>query len=275
MRQCILLALAFGAASLQASVVYNLRDGRYFPDGPNPSNTYDSNPFTATTTDSLVVSYSSDPGNPAADTFDGTASVNTGPFTLGTQNSLTLGTDTTTYQSIGILSIVQSGIQDSSILVTGGTGTGYLLPTFHVFGTESNSNPNANVEDEICAGNASCILSDIFGPTTSGNRSVDGTYTPQIGSSTSFTFGTPFSFFFFFGSGIQGSGSAGGTSTADLTLQFDGFQLVDASGTPIQGAHIQSQFLDAMVPEPGTLPVSLTAVILLGIFAARRRHLGV
>jgi len=268
----MLFVLALGAATLQAGVIYNLRDGRYFPDGPGaPFNTTFSNPFTPATSDSLAISYSSDPGNPAANTFDGTASVSTGPFLLGTQNSVTLGTAASTYQSLGILSIVQSGITDTSVLVTGGTGTGYLLPTFHVFGTESTNNPNASVEDMICSGNASCILSDIFGVVTSGSQTVSGFFTPAIGSQTSFTFGTPFSFFFFFGSAVQGSGAPGGTSGADLSLQFDGFQVVDGSGVPIGGAVVHSGFVNTITPEPGTLGIGLVSCLLAGLAAARRR----
>ena len=270
-RLTLLLALGLYAASLRAGVIYTLRDSRYFPDAPSAFTINSSGLFTSTTSASLPDSFSSNPGSPTADTFDGTASTDTGPFTLETQNSVTINTATSVFQSLGILSIVQSGIQDSSVTITGGSGTGYFLPTFHVFGTESDTNPNASVGDSICAGNASCILSDIFGTFTGGVHNVDGFYTPAIGSQTSFQFGTPFNFFFFFGSSIQGQGSPGGTATADLTLQFAGFQVVDGNGTAIAGAQVHSQFLDALAPEPGTGAMIAAAVALLGFFVARKR----
>jgi len=275
---CVIVA-ALAGSICSGTPTYNLRDGRYFPDGPgSPFNTFKSGTFTSTTSDSLAVSFSTDPGNPAdADTFDGFTSVGTGPFLLATDNAVTINTATTNFSNIGIYSIVQSGISDPGVVVTGGSGTGYLLPTFHVQGTLGDSNPNALVADEICAGNGSCILSSIFPAITSGIQHVDGSYTPAIGSDTSFQFGTPFSFFFFFGSAIEefNSPNPGGTTLADLTLQFEGFQVVDANGNPIRGAQIHSPFLDAInAPEPGTAATGLLALPVLGMLAIRRTWTG-
>lgn len=261
---------------LPASATYGLRDGRYFPDAASPFNTLKNGSFTPSTLDSLSVSFSSDPSNPgAADTFDGFSSIATGPFLLATDNAVTINTATTNFQNLGIYSIVQSGITDTGVTVTGGTGTAYLLPTFHVQGTMGDSNPNADVGDNICAGNNVCLLTSIFPIVTSGLQHVDGFYTPAIGSDTAFTFGTPFTFFFFFGSGIEevNSPNPGGTALADLTLQFVGFQVVDASGVVIPGAQIHSGFLDAInSPEPATaLPASM-ALALLGMLAIRRNR---
>ncbi len=269
-RLALLLASSLCATSLHAGVVYNLRDSRYFPSAATPFTITASTAFTSTTSASLPDSYSSNPGSPSSDTFDGNATVNGSPFTLGTQNSVTLNTDTTDYQNLGLLSIVQSGIDDSSVTITGGSGTGYFLPVFHVFGTESNSNPNAVVSDNICAGNGTCLLSSVFGNFTSGVHSVDGFYSPSIGADTSFQFGTPFNFFFFFGSGIQGSGAAGGTTTADLTLQWAGFQVVSVDGRAIPGVQVHSDFLGAITPEPGTAGTLAAAAVLLGLLGRKR-----
>ena len=269
--RCTLVSLALGLSGLRAGAIYNLRDGRYFPDGPGiPDNEFKSGVFASSTSDSLQVSYSSN-GN----AFDGLATVGTGPFTLGTYNAVTIGSATTTFNNLGIYSIVESGIEDTAITITGGSGTGYLLPTFHVQGILNDSNPNADVGDLICAGNGVCILSSIFGTFTSGVHNVNGVYTPSIGSDTSFQFGTPFDFFFFFGSGIQelGSTNPGGPVIADLTLQLVGMQVVDGSGQVIRGAQIHSPFLDAVnAPEPGTAGTGLAALAVLGAFAVRKNR---
>src|SRR5690242_969006 len=104
------LALGLCAGGLHASVVYTLRDARYFPDSPTGFNTFQSGNFTSTTSDSLPVSFSSNPGSPTANTFDGVAGVSTGPFTLQTHNAVTINTATTT--TLGVLSIVQSEIEE-------------------------------------------------------------------------------------------------------------------------------------------------------------------
>ncbi|HEV3199266.1 MAG TPA: PEP-CTERM sorting domain-containing protein [Bryobacteraceae bacterium] len=268
------LALSLGVGGLHASVVYNLRDGRFFPDAPAAFNTLQSATFTSTTSDSLHASFSTSPGSPTADSFDGLATVATGPFTLGTHNSVTINTATTTFMNLGIYSIVQSGIDEAGFTISGGIGTGYLLPTFHVFGTMSDSNPNAAVGDNICAGDNSCVLRNIFPLVTSGAHNVEGFYTPPVESQTSFQFGTPFTFFFFFGSGIDefNSPNPGGTTSADLTLQFLGFQVVDGAGNAIPGAQIHSQFLDAVnTPEPGTAGMGLAVAGVLGVFAAWKK----
>ena len=266
----LILAAGLCAGGLHASVVYNLISNRDFP-GPADVQQVQSGTLTSTTSDSLHVSFSSNPGDPNANTYDGTASISAGPFALVTHNAVTIGTPTTTFDNF--LSVVAAGIDESGVTITGGSGSGFLLPTFHVFGVMTDSSPNASVSAAICAGNGACNLAGLFGPFSAGVHNVDGFYTPMADSTTSFQFGTPFEFFFAYsGAILTSNGNPGGPVTSELTLQFVGFQVVDAAGQPIRGAQIHSQFLDAAsTPEPGTAGMFVAALSILGTIAARKK----
>jgi hypothetical protein len=179
------------------------------------------------------------------------------------------------------LSAVTAGIDDFGVTITGGTGTGHFLPTFHIFGVESDTSPDTSVGPSICVGDNVCDVSSIPGnpgiPRFFGSQAtlanIDGFFTPPMDSTTSFTFGTPFTFFFFYGGYIDlFLGTPGGSVTSDLTLRFAGYQIVDDAGNPIPGAQVHSQFLDAVsTPEPEAALMGLAAIAVLGLAAARRK----
>ena len=108
----------------------------------------------------------------------------------------------------------------------------------------------------MCAGVNTCVFSGVA--TSFGPALVDTTFTPSIGVATDFTFGSPFTFFFFISGRIQSS-TSGTLTPGELSanfansLQLLSVSVVDANGDPIPGAVINSEFLDqSSVPEPGT-----------------------
>src|SRR5262249_33044545 len=146
----VVIAVRLCTADLHAAAVYNLISNRDFP-GPTNVQVIQSGPLTSISSDSLHVSFSSNPGSPTAVTYDGTASISSGPLSLVTHNAVTIGSTTTT--AFNPSSVVAAGVDDFGVTITGGIGTGHFLPTFHIFGTETDTSPDTDVAPSICVGN--------------------------------------------------------------------------------------------------------------------------
>lgn len=179
------------AGNLSAGTVSTFFNNvRYFPaSGGTVSDTV-TRTLTASTVDSHATSFSSNPGN---NTFDGLDTITGSPVLMGVRNSVTINQATDSSFS-GWLSFAVMAINESGVTVTGASGTGFLLPTFHFRGTFDVGNPALYSFLDTCDGNSSCTVaspaSDIGG---SQPQNVDLFYTPAIDSTTSFQFGTPFS----------------------------------------------------------------------------------
>lgn len=268
------MLLAAAAGTLSADIMYTLNNRWYFPTGPNVDSI--GGILTSATVDSRATVFSTDPGNSDNNQFNALATVSGSPFLLGAKNETTIGQATSSTPS-PILSISSSGVTETGVTVTGGTGTGYLLPTFRIHGTLDVPNTSLQAGVAFCAGNASCILSGPPGD-AGGFENVDLLFTPAIDASTSFQFGTPFSFFFFIDAAVERAGDPaqpGATVTSDFTggMQLLSMQVVDASGQIIRGAQIHSQVLDlASAPEPGSLTLCFAALLIAVVAGWRNWH---
>ncbi len=239
---------------LSAGAIYTIGTKWFFPSGTQQD--YISAPLTPGTVDSHTTDFSTNPGNPTDNHLIGTASLTGNPFEMSLQSSLTIGQATS--GSGCCLSGVTAGIDESGVTVTGGSGTGYLLPTFQVQGTLNDGNSSIRESVDICAGNNTCLLATPAA-TMGGTQNVNFLFTPGMTTDTAFTFGTPFDFFFFYEifndlTGVQAN--PGGPVTADFTngLRLISIQVVNVDGQPIPGAVIHSDFLNTVgAPEPGSL----------------------
>lgn len=263
--------LAIPARSECGPITYNLRDARFFGGAPGPTRELnDSGSFTPPTSETLPTTYSTGGANPVE--FTGTASTQGSPLELRATNTVTAESATalqynaSPFDPTNIVTLVQSGLQENGVFVTGASGVGYLLPHFEIEGTFDDAHASAYGQLGICAGNNSCALTGL-GNSTGGVQALSTTYTPNIGAQTQFTFDVPFTFFFFLSSGI--SSQVNGTLQtgevgADFRLRFLGFSVVDVNGNDIRGATVHSDL--APVPEPAT-----ALMVLFGFAALRRR----
>ena len=262
------VTMLFATAMPAGVVTYTLNNRRFFPAADGTVADTTSNPFTATTNDSKTTTHTD---TLTGNQYSGFTSIATGPFEMTGITSITLA-QATTSSVPGIMSLVSVGINETGVTVTGGSGTGFLLPTFHVHGFMDDNNASLQLGIATCAGSNGCILSGPASTATPGFHPVDALFTPTIGSTTAFTFGNPFTFFFFMEPSISYFGSQadpGGTSTSSFQMELVSVQVVDAEGRPIPGAQIHSTFLDIAAPEPGG--VLLCGLGLAGIALRRRR----
>lgn len=255
-----------------SAVTYQLVNSRLF--GTNPGRiTVEGGPFTASTGADLAAGFSTGGATPTV--FTGLATNQASPFRLGAYNqvnageavNLTLNTDLVTPTSM--VSQVQSRII-AGVIVTGGVGSGYLLPTFRVRGTFADAHATAFGQVSMCAGNSSCLLSGVA-VSSGGVQGIDLLFTPQASASTMFTFGTPFSQFFFvnasIGSPVNGTLDPGSV-TVDLTdgVELMGMQVVDANGDLIAGAVIDSELMELLsTPEPAAWGMMAAAVAAMAL----------
>ena len=278
-RLSVALALFAGltvfADSASATVIYFLRNSVDFPTGPNFDDK--SGTLTSATVDSHETVFSTNPGNPADNHFDGLSTITGGPFRIGLQSLLTLGQATTGVT--GILAAVAANVSEAGVTVTGGSGTGYLLPTFRVTGSFNDGNPSVEESVSMCTGNGSCIL-NAPASTTGGFQNVDFLYSPAADSTTSFQFGTPFSIDYsvaVFDTILGGSQAVpGGPVTANFTngVQLISMKVVNGDGNVIPGAIVHSELLSlASAPEPGSILLCGTGLLLAGVVAWRKRRL--
>jgi hypothetical protein len=271
----LLAGLTVFADNASATVTYLLRNTVDFPTGPNFDDK--SGTLTSATVDSHETVFSTNPGNPADNHFDGLSTVTGGPFRIGLHSLLNLGQATTGVS--GFLSGVAAPVSEAGVTVTGGSGTAYLLPTFRVRGSLNNGNPSVEESVDVCMGNGSCFPQTLTF-TTSGFQSVDLFYSPAIDSTTSFQFGTPFSIDYGVSvlNTIFGGSQAlpGGPVTADFTngVQLVSLTVVDGNGNVIPGAVIHSELLRiAGVPEPGSIWLCGTVLLLAGVVVWRKGRL--
>jgi hypothetical protein len=259
------------ADNASATVMYLLRNSVDYPTGPNFDDK--SGTLTPATVDSHETVFSTNPGNPADNHFDGLSTITGGPFRIGLHSLLTIGQATTGVT--GILTAVAANVSETGVTITGGSGTGYLLPTFRVTGSFNDGNPSVEESVTMCAGNGSCILNaPAF--TTGGFRNVDFLYSPAADSTTSFQFGTSFSIDYsvaVFNSILSGSQAMpGGPVTADFTngVQLVSMRVVNGDGNVIPSAVIHSELLNiAGAPEPGSILLCGTGLLLAGVRGLR------
>jgi hypothetical protein len=272
--------LTLTALPAAADVIYSLRDARFFGETTQRETTA-SGTFTSATAVSLPINNFST-GGPNPTTFNALATSQAQPFRLGVYNKVSAQANTpltfnsAPFDPTSIVSLVQSNIQENSVVVTGGSGTGYLLPTFRVKGSFADNHSVANGSLSMCVGIAACNPQNVAH--SSGPALVDTTYTPPIGMNTEFTFDTAFTFFFFVSAGINSTTGnlAPGSVEVDFTngLELLSIAVVDANGDPIQGAVIQSDFLDLIAPPSTAVPEPSTLALFglgLGALLLRRR----
>jgi hypothetical protein len=261
-------ALIIFDSVLPAGVTYTIDNRRLFPAADGTVVDSNSNPFTAATADSITTNYT-DPltGNQ----FNATAGITGSPFHMSVSNSVTF-VQPTTSSCCGLLTFSASNINETGVTVTGGIGIGYLLPTFHVYGTFNNA-AGFQMDVDTCAGNNACILTGPASTTSAGVQNIDTLFTPAIGSNTQFTYGTPFTFFFFLQAAIGYTTSQvnpSPTITDNFQMDLVGYKLVDAAGNPISG-DVNSQFLETAAPEPGTILLCALGLVAAGIRARSKR----
>ena len=165
------------------------------------------------------------------------------------------------------MTLVQSSLQESSVLVTGSSGSAFLLPHFQVEGTFIDAHASAYGRVGVCAGIGACNPSTLA-VSSGGVQTMSLAFTPTIGAQTAFTFGTPLSHFFFLTSGVWSNTSgtlSPGSVSADFRVRVLGFSVVDGAGNDIPGAVVHSDLTP--VPEPAA-----GALVLFGLAALRRRY---
>ncbi len=151
MRQlpALLSGLILLSNALSADTIYSLRNAYLFPDPTNQNLTW-SGALDSSTADSKETVYSTNPGSPSNNSFDGVASINGSPLQMSISDSLTLGSSTTA--TLNLLTFTAVRVEDTTAVITGGTGSGYLLPTFRVQGTLDDPNPCVQELVYICLG---------------------------------------------------------------------------------------------------------------------------
>jgi hypothetical protein len=264
---------------LSGAVIYNLGSTRNFGGG---NQTIVSGTLLPATNDQLPTSFST--GGPSPTDFSALSTVLGSPFRLGIVNSVSADatTDLRFFQNQAQLTdsvtVAFAGIQENGVTITGSSGIGYLIPTFRIQGSFTDTHPTAIAQVVMCVGIASCNpLTAAISSGGSGN--VNTLYAPPINNSTRFTFGVPFQFFFTFSGSIQ-SNTQGSLAPGDISLdftnglQFLGYDVVDANGGSIVGAVVNSEFLNpqAAIPEPSTFALGAGG-LLLGVALRRRRQL--
>jgi hypothetical protein len=252
-----LLAL-MPAPGICGPVSYYLRDAHLFGGTPGPTREIqESGAFTPATAASLPYTFST--GGATPNIFTALSGNNGTPFSLTVSNEVdaqevsALASNLSPFTPVPIVSLVQSRIVESGLLVTGSTGTGYLLPTFRVIGAHHDAHATAFSQLSGCAGISACTLTGL-GNSSGGIQTVDTLFTPTIGSTTAFTFGTPFDFFFFVSAGVGSISNAlnPGKVGGEFAMTLVGYKVVDANGGEIDGVTIDSEIF-RQVPEPTSL----------------------
>lgn len=272
------MGLALPAAGFCDPILYNLRTAYFFSGSPGPSREItESSVFTLTSAESLGTTVSSTGTTPT--TFTGVAAVAGSPLELvattyvSAGESVPLSFNIAPNDPTSIVSVVSAQLSGIDMFVTGGVGTGYLLPIFAIDGFFNDDHASAFAQAIICAGNTVCTLYGV-GNSTGGAQSIVTTFQPGVSGGTAFTFDTPFTSFFFGGivitSSSVGTLAAGGDISGSLSFRLLGYDVVDEFGNLIDGAVVHS----ALFPEPVPEPV-VTLLVALGFgaagFASRRR----
>jgi hypothetical protein len=262
---------------LSGAVIYQLGSTRNFGGG---NQTIVSGTLAPSTDAEAPVSFST--GGPSPTDFSGLSTVLGSPFRLGVKNSVSA--DATTElrffqnqaQLVDTATVAFAGIEENGVTITGASGTGYLIPTFRIQGSFTDTHPSAVAIAVMCVGISSCVPLNVA-TSSGGSGTVNTLYAPPISSSTQFTFGVPFQFFFTF-SGFIRSSTNGSLAPGDISLDFTngleflGYDVLDANLNAVPGAVVNSEFLNPQVaiPEPSTFALGLCG--LLGGAVIRRRR---
>ncbi len=95
-------------------------------------------------------------------------------------------------------------------------------------------------------------------------------------STTAFTFNTPFDFFYFYqvgmsiNGGTQASPGPAVTASFEDGIQLVGYEIVNADGTPIRGAILNSGLVS---PEPSTAALAAAGLLIAGAIRFMRRRI--
>ncbi|BCS35082.1 hypothetical protein TBR22_A43080 [Luteitalea sp. TBR-22] len=269
----LIVALALAAPATAGPISYTLRDAHFFGGVPGPTREIvEAGTLGPGASESLPYTFST--GGPTPVVFTALATNRRSPFELTVSQRIEAASSTALQFNIAphdptsIVSIVQSRVQEDGLLVTGGSGQAYLLPTFGVDGAFDDAHATAASTLSICAGIPSCPLTGL-GFSQGGVQPIDVLYTPTVGLSTRFTFDQPFNLFFFINLGVSalpGVLEAGGPVGGDIRLRLAGYRIVDANGDDIDGASLTSDLLNP-VPEPAGL-----ALAAVGLATALRRR---
>lgn len=270
--------LALPAAGFCDPILYNLRTAYFFTGSPGPSREItESGTFSSSSAESLDTSVHSAGGTPT--TFTGVASVAGSPLELvatahvSAGESVALDLNTSPFGATPSVAVVTAQLSAIDVLVTGGAGTGYLLPIFAIDGFFDDNHDSAYAQAFICAGNALCTVYGV-GNSTGGLQDIQTTFRPDVSSNVAFTFDTPFTSFFFGGiivnSNTVGTLVADGDISGSLSFRLLGYDVVDEFGNPIEGAVVQSALFPEVVPEPA---MTLLLAVALGVSgsAVRKR----
>src|SRR5215831_14406483 len=165
----VFAALMIFQTVLPAGVVYTLNNRRFYPAVDGVVADTISSTLTSATVDSDTTNYT-DPltGNQ----FNAVSGITGSPFQVAARDSVTIN-QATTSSCCNILSLVSSGVNETGVTITGGSGTGYLLPTFRVHGFFDDNNAGMDLSVSTCAGNNTCVLTSPAFTFTPGLQNVD------------------------------------------------------------------------------------------------------
>jgi len=246
------IVLAGGTAVVQAGPIYSLGSQRYFGDPNGRVTGFVDTLLTGSTNDEHVVNYND--GN----VYDGRSAMQGAPLLMETSTSVSINQAVVTDNAVGFLARDRVTLRDS-VLVTGGSGTAYLLPLVRVSGIFVDNSAPLFGQLNACFGTTGCNLLGVAGGTSTGGvQNVDTVWIPAFVNPAAyeFTFGAPITTFMFFGTNIIAGGGQGVTvpggesASADFSYQLLGYKVVDGNGNDVPGVTINSGALS--LPEPGT-----------------------
>ena len=269
----LLLLCCIAPMNLAAGPFYELSAQRSFGTAAGRNSSSGNQPFTPTTNDVLQTNYSD--GN----SFNGLSSISQGSVVMETSTSVTVNQAITTDNVVGFLARNRVTLYDS-LVVTGGTGTAYLVPVVHITGTFVDNSSLLFGGLSACFGTGGCVLLAVPGGfSTGGVQNVDVMWSPSpsvFPPTFEITFGNTQTAFMFFGTSVtawEGQGvniPAGNSLSADFRFELLGYRVLDKDGNLIPGAVVRSEAL-SQVPEPESAAMGAIGLVLFLAFARRKR----